>query len=298
VSLPLVTIADYIRLAYSRMAESGVYCGHGTDNIWDEAVSLVLQSLYLPWDFDAALWQCRLTDQESALLADRIDRRVNDRTPLAYLTNRAWFCGTEFYVDERVLVPRSPISELIQNDFQPWLKQAPGRVLDLCTGSGCIGFAIALQYPHAHVDLVDISEDALAVALINQARQGLEGRTRLIQSDLFASLNGDDNARYDLIVSNPPYVNRQDLDSMPEEYHREPRLGLEAGHDGLALVRRILKESGQFLKPDGLLIVELGNSWVDLEEAYPDVPFTWLEFEHGGHGVFCLHANEIHQRDW
>ncbi len=297
-SASLSSIADFIRFTYSELNRSGAFCGHGTDNSWDEAVHLVLESLSLPWDFDSTLWACCLTEQEKNLLLQRIHDRVSKRVPLPYLTNKAWFCGLEFYVDERVLVPRSPIGELIEKEFAPWLSRYPSSILDLCCGSGCIGIACAVQFPDSAVDLADISEDALEVARINQRQHLLESRTRRFKSDLFASLPDPHEHQYDLIVSNPPYVNREDLESMPPEFSREPVLGLEAGEDGLEIVHRILGECGPYLKSDGLLVVELGNSWPALEQAYPEVPFTWVEFEHGGHGVFCLSAEEIHKRDW
>lgn len=295
----LRTIADYIRYAFSKMNEAGVFFGHGTDNSWDEAVNLVLQSLHLPWDFDQAMWLCALSKEEASLLISNIQRRVEGREPLPYITNQAWFCGYPFFVDERVLVPRSPIAELIQNRFSPWWDESnePTRVLDLCTGSGCIGMACALEFEAAQVDLVDISKEALAVSGINRERLQLQSRVTCIESNLFASLEKGVN-QYNLIVSNPPYVDASDFASMPEEYKKEPELGLVAGNDGLDLVRIILSEAGSYLSENGLLVVEVGNSWVALEEAYPEVPFTWVEFEQGGHGVFVMTAEELKSRVW
>lgn len=295
----LRTIADYIRYAFSKMNEAGVFFGHGTDNSWDEAVNLVLQSLHLPWDFDQAMWSCALSKEEASLLISNIQRRVEGREPLPYITNQAWFCGYPFFVDERVLVPRSPIAELIQNRFSPWWDESnePTRVLDLCTGSGCIGMACALEFEAAQVDLVDISKEALAVSGINRERLQLQSRVTCIESNLFASLEKGVN-QYNLIVSNPPYVDASDFASMPEEYKKEPELGLVAGNDGLDLVRIILSEAGSYLSENGLLVVEVGNSWVALEEAYPEVPFTWVEFEQGGHGVFVMTAEELKSRVW
>lgn len=295
----LETLADFIRYAYSRLRQAGVFCGHGTDNPWDEAVQLVLLSLNLPWDFEQAMWYTRLSDQEQVLLTERLKRRITERMPLPYLTNEAWFCGFPFYVDERVLVPRSPIAELIQNRFAPWLSDTePQSILDLCTGSGCIGIACAMTFDEADVDLIDLSTDALAVAEKNVRAFGLNERVRLLQSDVFSALPHDPDARYDLIVSNPPYVDANDLASMPDEFGKEPVLGLAAGADGLEIVRRILTEAGGYLSENGLLVVEVGNSWEALEAAYPEVPFMWVEFENGGHGVFVMTADELNSREW
>lgn len=300
----LQTIADFIRYTFSSLNREQVYCGHGTDNNWDEAVSLVLQLLDLPWDFSTELWSCRLADEEKALILDAIKRRTKGREPLAYITKQAWFCGLRFNVDERVLIPRSPIAELIGHHMEPWLLNEPERVLDLCTGSGCIGIAAALEFEEAQVDLFDISVDALAVAKSNIELYELNDRVQAFSSDLFSALSDPsqfsdgEHVRYDLILSNPPYVDQNDFDSMPEEYSAEPVLGLVAGPDGLDIVRRILTESAKHLSDDGLMIVEVGNSWEALEEAYPDFPFTWVEFEQGGHGVFVIRAQELRNYPW
>lgn len=301
----LNTIADYIRFAYSRFNQEEVYFGHGTDNSWDESVSLVLQLLHLPWDFSTEMWSCQVTQSEKKCLIDAIELRVTKRLPLAYITKQSWFCGHRFHVDERVLIPRSPIAELINNRFQPWLlNDEPAAILDLCTGSGCIGIAAALAFETCDVDLLDISSDALDVARQNIDQYELGERVKAFQSDVFSALNdkkaffGRVHGRYDLIISNPPYVDKVDFENMPEEYEREPKLGLVAGDDGLDIVRRMLSEAGDYLKPDGLMIVEVGNSWEALEQAYPDFPFTWIEFEHGGHGVFTIRADELNSRVW
>lgn len=297
----LITIADYIRYSFSRFNAEQVFFGHGTDNSWDEAVSLVLQILDLPWNFDKELWSCRLTAGERRQILEALDKRINQRIPLPYITHRAWFCDYQFYVDERVLIPRSPIAELIQNNFAPWADfelEPPEFILDLCTGSGCIGIACALAYEDADVDLIDISEDAIQVANKNILNFELQNRVRTIQSDGLNALNQDYKGKYKLIVSNPPYVDKEDFSGMPEEFKAEPELGLVSGDDGLYLVRQILSQAANFLTDDGLLVVEVGNSWVALEDAYPDVPFTWIDFEFGGHGVFVIRAEELKQYAW
>lgn len=289
----LVSIQDFVRWAYSRFNETGLFYGHGSDNSWDEAVNLVLQALHLPWDFDKQLLACRLTDVERKRLTLLIHRRIEERIPTAYLVNQAWFCGLPFYVDERVLVPRSPIAELINNGFNPWLgKSEPTRILDLCTGSGCIGIACAYEFDEACVDLADISADALDVARVNIDQHDLWDRVEAVESDLFDGLAG---RRYQLIVSNPPYVDAEDLSDMPDEFQHEPVLGLEAGIDGLDIVKRMLAQAADYLDPDGLLVVEVGNSGPALQDAFAEVPFTWLEFENGGDGVFALTAQQCQE---
>lgn len=286
----LVTIRDYIRWGLSEFSRAGLFFGHGTDNALDEARLLVLHALHMPFDSPDALLSARLTMAERHAVVALLKRRVAERLPAAYLTHESWFAGLSFYVDERVLVPRSPIAELIENGFSPWLATEPRRVLDLCTGSGCIGLACAYAFDNAQVDLADISRDALDVANINIARHELGDRVRSCESDVFSGLAGQ---RYDLIVSNPPYVDARDLAEMPEEYHREPALGLASGADGLDITRRILREAADHLEESGLLVVEVGNSWLALDEAFPQIGFTWLEFERGGHGVFCMTRDEL-----
>lgn len=286
----LHTIRDYIRWAASRFSETELYFGHGTDNAWDEASALVLQTLHLPWDVDKDNMSARLSMAERGLLVERIERRITERLPVAYLTGQAYFCGLSFTVSEDVLVPRSPIAELIEQGFQPWLQEEPRRVLDLCTGSGCIGIACAYAFEWAEVDLSDISPKAVEIANKNITRHQLPDRVRAIESDLFAGLAGE---RYDLIVSNPPYVNAEDLASMPEEYQQEPEIALGSGDDGLDFTRRLLREASEHLNDGGALIVEVGNSWPALEQAFPELPFTWIEFERGGHGVFILFKEQL-----
>ncbi len=294
----LSTIKDFIRFAFSRMNQAEVFFGHGTDNAWDESVALVLQSLHLPWDFDVSMWDAKLTPDECHLVSNTLCKRVDSRIPLAYLTQQAWFCGLPFYVDERVLVPRSPISELIANGFLPWLSREPDAVMDLCTGSGCIGIACANAFEASQVSLIDLSADALAVAAINIERHGLAERVSAFESNVFDDLDDTHLGRYDLIVSNPPYVDQRDIDTMPQEYHCEPMIGLASGKDGLEVTRRILREAEKYLTEDGILVVEVGNSWENLEAAYPNVAFVWLEFEFGGHGVFAMTAEQLKNTAW
>lgn len=290
----LQTLRDFIRWALTQFNRHNLYYGHGTDNAWDEALHLVLGSLHLPWDTDERLLDARLTSLEREKLLELIRRRCEEHTPLPYLLGESWFAGLPFKVDPRVLIPRSPIAELIENNFSPWISedQPPKRLLDLCTGSGCIGIACAYAFPTAQVTLSDISEDALEVASINIDRHHLQDRVFTSNSDLFASLQGE---RFDLIVSNPPYVDATDLSLMPDEYRQEPELALAAGEDGLSLVRVILAEARQHLNEGGLLVVEVGNSEEHLQALFPQVPFLWVEFESQARGVFVLSAEQLDQ---
>jgi ribosomal protein L3 glutamine methyltransferase len=286
------TVGQAIEYCCERLQNSDAYYGHGTDNPWDEAVQLVLHVADLPVDADDGVLPHPLgCDQVDRLLA-LLQRRIDEHVPLPYLTGSAWFAGLEFRSDPRALVPRSPLGELILADYRPWyVGPPPGRILDLCCGGGCIGLAAA-HYGSARVDLADIDEDALALASENRDHLGLQGRVEIVPSDLFEGLAG---RRYDLILSNPPYVDADDLASMPAEYRHEPDLALGSGPDGLFITRRILARARDFLVDTGLLVVEVGNSWEALDRAYPGIPFTWLEFEHGGHGVFALSAAELEQ---
>ncbi len=288
----LTTLRDYIRWGASRFNNAGLFFGHGTANAIDEAAALVLHALHLPHNLPGGYFSSVLTPDERLEVLGLFERRIAERKPAAYLTHEAWFCGLPFYVDERVLVPRSPIAELIEKRFSPWIGQSQEvtDILDLCTGSGCIAIACAMAFPEAYVDAVDISPEALAVADTNIVRHELAGQVQALQSDLFEAV-GD--KRYDLIVSNPPYVNSDEWRGLPPEYHAEPRLGLESGRSGLDCARRILREAEAHLKPDGLLIVEVGSSADALEAAYPDIPFCWIDFEHGGDGVFLLTAEQL-----
>ncbi len=288
----LFTIRDFIRWGVSEFNAAKLYFGHGTDNAWDEAEHLVLHAIHLNPPLADEWLSARLTANEREQVFNHLQRRIIERIPAAYITGQTWFAGLPFKVDERVLVPRSPMAELIQKQFQPWLTNEPMHILDLCTGSGCIGIACAYAFPDADIQLSDISFDALAVAEENILQHNVEDRVFAIQSDLFANLAGQ---KFDLIVSNPPYVDAEDLADMPDEYRAEPEIGLGSGEDGLDFTRRLLQEASDHLTEDGVLIVEVGNSWVALEEAYPDLPFTWIEFERGGHGVFMLRKADLLQ---
>lgn len=291
VAAHLSSLRDFIRWGASRMNQAGLHFGHGTSDAIDEAAALVLHALHLPPDLHPEYFDAVLTPEEKGTVLELFRRRIEERIPAAYLMNRAWFMGLEFYVDARVLVPRSPTAELIERRFSPWLDpERVERVLDLCTGSGCIGIACAYAFPDAEVDLTDISEDALAVARRNIEAHGLEGRVQAIRSDLFQVLAG---RRYDLIVSNPPYVGREELASLPPEYHHEPSLGLASGEQGLDAVLEILHRAGDHLTDDGVLVVEVGNTQDLLTEVLPEAPFTWLEFQRGGQGVFLLTREQL-----
>lgn len=287
----LVTLRDCLRWATSEFHARRLHFGHGTASAWDEAVALVLGALHLPWDVDPAVLDARLLGLERRRIVALVRARIETRMPLPYLLGEAFFAGYPFEVDERVLIPRSPIAELIEHDFAAWFPDLPPqRVLDIGTGSGCIGIATALQLPTTEVDLVDISDEALEVAKANITRHDVGARVRAVLSDLFEGVAGQ---RYDLIVANPPYVDARDLATMPAEFRHEPALALGAGDDGLDVVRRLLREARTHLNDEGVLIVEVGNSDRHLEAAFPDVPFLWLEFERGGHGVFALTAREL-----
>lgn len=289
----LKTIRDLVRWAGSRFREAGLTFGHGTDNAFDEALVLVSHALHLPTGFPEQYFAARVTAAERVRALELITARIDTRKPAAYLTNEAWFAGLPFYIDERVLVPRSPLAEWIERGFEPWLQpERVEHVLDLCTGSGCIGIACAVNFENAHVDAVDISDGAVAVARRNVEQHGIEDWVTVIQSDLFDALPA---RRYQLIISNPPYVSADEMAQLPAEYRHEPELGLAAGSHGLDVVVRILAQAGDYLAADGILVVEVGNSQEMLEECFPDVPFLWLEFERGGHGVFLIEAQQLAQ---
>jgi ribosomal protein L3 glutamine methyltransferase len=286
----LASARDWIRYGASRFNAARLHFGHGTDNAVDEARALVLHALHLDHDTPAELLTGALTPGERRDVLALLERRIVERRPAAYLTHAAWFAGLELFVDERVLVPRSPIAELIERGFAPWVDGPVSRILDLCTGSGCIAIACACAFPDARVDATDTSAAALEVAAENRRRHGLEDRIELIESDLFAALGG---RVYDLIVSNPPYVDAAEIEALPDEYRHEPRIGLASGHDGLDAVRGILAGAATHLAPDGVLVVEVGGRAEAVAAAWPALPFTWVEFERGGDGVFLLRAKNL-----
>ena len=287
----LATIIDLIRYGASRFAGAGLTFGHSYDNALDEATHLVLQALHLPHDLSPNYGQARLVAAEKKAVLTLIERRVRERKPVAYLTGEAWFAGLKFKSDPRALVPRSPIAEMIMNGFSPWLDGlAIQRALDLCTGSGCIGIAMAVHNPDWRVDLADISDAALALARENMRFQNVDERVRALKSDLFAGLQGE---VYDLVVSNPPYVTDQEFAALPPEYGHEPALGLKAGDDGLDFALRILAEAPAHLSGHGWLIVEVGESERALAKLLPRLPLNWIEFEVGQMGVFAIERAEL-----
>ncbi len=286
----LGTIIDFIRYGASRFNAAGLSFGHSMDNALDEATQLVLHALHLPHDLGPAYGQARLTAEEKQDVLALFTRRINERIPACYLTGEAWFAGLSFKSDPRALVPRSPIAELIEAGYQPWLgDREVSRALDLCTGSGCIGIASAHYHPHWQVDCVDISDDALALAKENVDRLHA-GNVRLLRSDLFRGLAGE---VYDLIVTNPPYVTHDETDALPAEYRHEPELGLRAGDDGLDLALEILREAPAHLSDDGVLICEVGESERALVRLLPDVPFNWVEFKVGQMGIFVIDKADL-----
>jgi len=283
----LHTVADYCRYGATLFNQAELFYGHGSESAFNDAYILVMYALSLPNDIDDSIMTCRLVESEKQNILALFNRRIEEQIPVAYITNIAYFAQLPFYVDERVLIPRSPIGELIENQFFPYIaaNKTPKRILDLCTGSGCIAIACASYFSESEVDAIDLSVDALNVAQINIENHGLSEQVIPIQSDVFSGVEGQS---YDLIISNPPYVDQQDIASLPQEYLHEPEMGLGCGDDGLDIVRVILAQSAQHLNDGGLLFCEVGNSEVHVKALYKEVPFTWLNFERGGHGVFML----------
>lgn len=293
-----MNILNCVEQLCSRFEQADLYYGHGTDNPWDEAVYLVFTVLEIAFeqdDADAKALEAReIGEIDLQHIQALAEQRIKQRVPMAYLVKQAWFAGLPFYVDERVLIPRSPIAELILHQYEPLISTPPARVLDLCTGSGCIGLATALAFPGAQVDLADISAEALNVARINISRLGVENRVSAVESDLFQGLHGT----YDLIVSNPPYVSADEVAALPAEYQHEPALGLLSDDEGLAIPLRILREAPAYLSEQGMLIVELGYSWELLADRYPDMPVLWLDFDSGGEGVFAISRDALIRAVW
>lgn len=284
-------LGEVLKAVAARLETAGLCFGHGTDNAWDEAVLLVLAACDLPVDAGEEVLDCRIGPEQRERIRRWLEQRTTQRLPLPYLIGRAWFAGLEFACDERALVPRSPLAEVVRDGFAPWWSgDEPKRLLDLCCGGGSIGIAAAVYSPHLQVTLADLSTDALELARENVARHGLGSRVTCIASDLFDDIEQE---RFDIIVCNPPYVNREELASMPAEYAAEPPLALGSGADGLDLSRRILRDAGAYLAGEGLLFLELGNSWTALDEMLSELPLTWLEFSAGGHGVLLLRADEL-----
>ncbi len=284
-----LVLRDCIEDTSERFAQADLFYGHGTDNPWDEAVYLVFSALGVSFLEEDSVMRRVITAEEAGLVAALVNRRITEHIPVAYLVGEAWFGGLPFKVDNRVLIPRSPIAELIADRFAALLSEDPLSILDLCTGSGCIGIACALAFPAARVDLADISEDALSLARENAQRHAVQGRVRVIQADLFGQLTPG----YDLIVTNPPYVSRDEVDELPPEYRHEPDLGLVSDDNGLDIPVQILRQAAEFLNENGALIMEVGYSWTALANRFPAVPFLWLAFANGGEGVCLLTRQQL-----
>ncbi|HEY3299331.1 MAG TPA: 50S ribosomal protein L3 N(5)-glutamine methyltransferase [Methylophilaceae bacterium] len=288
----IFTLRDWLRFTVSRFEESDIFFGHGTDNAYDEAVWLLMSSLHLPLDTLDNFLDARITESERKYLAQLIQRRIVDRTPTAYLVKEAWLKGFKFYVDERVIVPRSFIAELLENGLSPWIEypEMVSSAADICTGSGCLGILLANAFPNASIDVIDISPDAIDVANINIANYGLQDQVHAIQSDMFTALSGN---KYDLIISNPPYVDAPSMATLPKEYRNEPQIALGSGDAGLDHTHTILRDAANYLNDGGLLVVEIGHNRDALVEAYPDLQFVWLEVESGDEFVFLLSKEQL-----
>jgi ribosomal protein L3 glutamine methyltransferase len=290
----MTTIRDFVRWGTSEFQRSQLEYGHGFSNGFDEARYLTLHALALPYDWSEHYFDSVLTLDEREKVIQMLQLRASSRKPAAYITQQSWFCGLPFYVDERVLVPRSPIAELIGNGFEPWIDSiGVNNILDLCTGSACIAVAAQYHFPDAKVSASDISADALKVASINLERHDLSDHISLYESDLFDAIP---KQAFDVITCNPPYVDAEDMSALSDEFHHEPKLGLAAGQDGLQIVDRILTQVGNYLSDHGVIFVEVGNSQLAMEEKYNFLPMTWIDFEFGGSGVCCIQAQDLKQQ--
>ncbi len=294
------SLREIILWAEKILDKQDIYFGHGTDNALDEAAYLISYCADLPADFGDDKLEIILSDKQRLKVADAMFERIENKIPVAYITGKAWFFGLEFEVNEHVLVPRSPLAELIAEHFSPWFdnelwatrNDRPLDILDMCTGSGCIAIACATAFENASVDAVDISPEALKIAEKNIAKHNLQTRVHAICSDMFSDLA---QKKYDIIISNPPYVSREEINALPDEYHKEPDMGLFADNNGLQFAITLLKNASKFLSDEGIIVIEVGNSEQALQKYYPDIAFTWLEFERGGQGVLLLDAAQIRQ---
>lgn len=308
----LTTIRDFIRFGVTALRQHDAHLGQGTEDFFAESSALVLQTLALDWSADSDILDAKLLPTEKAEFLALLERRINERVPTSYLLNLAYFNGKPFYVDERVLIPRSPIAELIDQRFSPYCLDAqghmlealnnlpknkqpktPARILDMCTGSACIAIALAYAFPDSEVDATDISRDALEVASLNAEHHNMQYQVALLESDLFAKIPAEN--QYDLIVSNPPYVDAEDMADLPEEFLHEPELALAAGQDGLDLVRKMLAQAADYLTEDGLIVIEVGNSEWAMRQNFNTVDFHWLKFQKGGSGIFALTARQCRE---
>ena len=293
----LHTIRDWLRFAVSQFENSDIFYGHGTDNSYDEAVWLIMSALHLPMETLNNFLDARLTKPERDKLAQFIEQRITQHTPTAYLLKEAWLQGFKFYVDERVLIPRSFIAELLANDLSPWIEfpEMIESAADICTGSGCLGVLLANSFPNAAIDVIDISQDAIDVCNINIANYGLENQVTAIKSDMFSALKDENHVckKYDIIISNPPYVDAPSMAVLPAEYQNEPQLALGSGTAGLDHTHTLLREAANYLNDDGILIVEIGHNREALEAAYPNTMFNWLETSSGNEFVFLLTKDQL-----
>lgn len=293
----LITIRDWLRFAVSQFEASDIFYGHGTDNAYDEAVWLIMSALHLPMDTLDNFLDAHITTVERTKLAAFIEQRITQHTPTAYLVKEAWLQGLKFYVDERVLIPRSFIAELLNTDLSPWIEypEMVESAADICTGSGCLGVLLASAFPNAAIDVIDISQDAIDVANINIANYGLQDQITAIKSDMFSALQDKKNGykKYDVIISNPPYVDAPSMAALPAEYQNEPQLALGSGVAGLDHTHTLLREAAHHLNEDGILIVEIGHNRDALEAAYPDLVFNWLEVSSGNEFVFLLTQSQL-----